>query len=219
MKKIIKRIIFSKIIVNIIVAIAIFVAILIALDTAELIDLDEFGIIDKFQSSSNAPSGSVKALLDSAEKIAKFMQENEYSYSWSNLCTTYTEGGKGGGSCCATYVSWCLQDAGFIEDSQHYDNVYGDNGTRDCSPSTVPSDGVWSLVYNNPKWKQIIAQDESDMKPGDITIYKTGKSHTNIYAGDGQYWDAGASGTGAFVGTTKPHSMDGYTCSYRYIGD
>lgn len=218
MKKIIKRIIIGNLIISVISGLAIFTALLIALDSAEIIDLDDFGIIDKFTSnSSNIASGNVKALLDSAEKIAKYMQKNGYTYDWSGLTTRYDEGSPY--SCCATYVSWCLQDAGFIEDSQHYDNVYGDNLTRDCTPNTVPTDGVWSLVYNNPKWKQIIAQDESDMKPGDITIYKTGKSHTNIYAGDGQYWDAGLSDTGAFVGTTKPHSMDGYTCSYRYIGD
>lgn len=216
MWKILKRIIVGKLIVDVIAGIAIFIAILIALDSAKVIELDDFGIIDKFTGSSIA-SGNVKALLESAEKIAKYMHNHMYRYSWDGLTTRYDEGSPY--SCCATYVSWCLQDAGFIEDSQHYDNVYGGHSTQNCTPQTVPSDGVWSLLYNNPKWKQVIAKDESDMNKGDIIIYKSGKSHVNIYAGDGQYWDAGQNGAGAFAGTTKPHSMTGYTCSYRYIGD
>lgn len=180
---------------------------------------EEVGITSELSDGSIAPSGSVQALLESCEKIAKYMNNHNprYTYSWSGLTTRYDDGSPY--SCCATYVSWCLQDAGFIEDSQHFDNVYGDHELQNCTPQTIPTDGVWSVLYNDSKWKQFVVDDESKMYKGDVVIYKTGKSHINIYAGDGQYWDAGSSGTGAFIGTTKTHTMDGYTCLYRYMGD
>ena len=40
-----------------------------------------------------------------------------------------------------------------------------------------------------------------------------------MYAGNGEFWDAGWEGTGAFVGVTKTTyetGGDAYTCSYRY---
>ena len=33
----------------------------------------------------------------------------------------------------------------------------------------------------------------------------------------GYYWDAGWNGTGAFIGETKTHGMEKYTCTYRLI--
>lgn len=189
-----------------------------AMDQADIIDMDELFGTGSGGSRRTVIPGNVAGLLQAAEMIAKYMSNNGYKYSWSGLTTRYNDPGSGT-SCCATYVSWCLQEAGLIDDSQHNDNVCGDNGDRGFNADSVPGDGVWRVLYDNPKWQKVVVKDESEMRPGDVVIYKTGKSHTNIYAGNGEYWDAGSNGNGAFVGQTMPHSIDGYTCSYRYIGD
>ena len=74
MWKFIKRVLIGNLIVDVIAGIAIFIVILIALDSAKLIDLDDFGIIDKFLSTSYARphSSDVSGMLQSCEEIAQF---------------------------------------------------------------------------------------------------------------------------------------------------
>ena len=104
-------------------------------------------------------------------------------------------------------MSWVLQEAGII--NYHFDDPEGMDRLYESEPQN---------------WNKFVASNEADLQIGDIQLYygyrpSRGKNahHVNIYAGNGQYWDAGASGSGAFVGTTKSHSMEGYSYSYRYI--
>ena len=170
-------------------------------------------------SSQNIVPGNVDSLLEACEVIAKYMHDNKFTYTLNpnKLTNKFNEFGENGGCCCATYVSWCLQYARYIDDSKHCDNVCASHSDQNYKSDSVPEDGIWKVLDDNPHWKRLVAEDESDLMPGDVIIYKTGKSHTNIYAGGGQYWDAGESGTGAFIGQTKTRGgLDGYTCSYRY---
>lgn len=162
-----------------------------------------------------------QSILDWARVIAEYMRDNGYYYpkdpitgklnpNLGHYDIRYNDGNSKH-CCCATYVSWVLQAAGFIKDSQHTNYT----GTID------------SLLANNPKWKKIEgATKDGDLEAGDIQIFSV--NHTNIYAGKGEYWDAGSDLSsdirkrGAFKGyakTTNTFTRGDYSYSYRYIGN
>ncbi|HCC04521.1 MAG TPA: hypothetical protein DEP51_06720 [Clostridiales bacterium] len=185
---------------------------------------EEVGITSELSDGSTAPSGSVQALLESCEKIAKYMHDHTYTYDSTASRTPDKYDGPGDGSCCAAYVCWCLHDANIIQGQEHYCNVHARHEDQNFTADHIPDDGVWKLLHEDPNWQKFVAKSVDELKPGDVQIYKTGTSHTNIYAGDGLYWDAGdsRSQSGAFVGETRTSSYviggdNGYTCSYRHI--
>ena len=73
-------------------------------------------------------------------------------------------------SCCATYVSWVLQKAGYLNDSEH-------------------TDGANSLqnLLTQKGWTRISA--ESDLQAGDVLCYN---NHVEIYAGDNKIYNSGS---------------------------
>lgn len=197
-----------------------------AMDQADIIDMDELFGMGSTGGSRTYASGDIAGLLKSAEIIANFMRDHNYRYYTHHPNPMYHDGehfnnvyniGSYDVSCCATYVSWCLQEAGFISDDMHTEEVcwsFGSNGE--------PLSGIWKIMIDSPDWKNVEdiigrpVKGEEDLLPGDIQIYKNGGSHTNIYAGNGEYWDAGQDEAGAFEGVTKTHPMDKYTCSFRH---
>ena len=126
------------------------------------------------------------AIIEIADMIHKYMEENNYTYCVYGG-NSYEECGKYGkthglnatfeasktgyhNSCCATYVSWVLQEAGYISDSEHLD---GANNLR-------------SLLLSKG-FKKI--DNVSELQPGDILCYS---GHIEIYAGDGTVYNAGS---------------------------
>lgn len=118
-----------------------------------------------------------------AKEIHDYMRENNYGYcTYDNRCNH--EGGCGlnatfekskesfHNTCCATYVSWVLQETGYLTKQQHIDNYL---------------DGANNLIrYLQSKgWKEI---DKKDIMPGDILCYN---GHIAIYGGRGKQYDAG----------------------------
>lgn len=199
---------------------------------------EDVGITLELSDGSTASSGDIQALLNSCEKIAKYMRDNNFRYYTHHPDSKYHNGdyfnnvyneGNYDVSCCATYVAWCLQDAGFITNDMHTECVCWNWGPNHNVSAGIyePRDGIWKIMEDSPEWIMVESRQavnsEDDLKEGDILIYKSVKSdgttasHTNIYAGNEQYWDAGEDGAGAFIGTTKTHSMNGYTCAYRHI--
>ena len=175
MKKFIKRIIIGNFVFNLIISLATLFVILNALDKAEIIDLDELGIIDKFQSSSSSRnSASVDAILESCEKIAKFYAEKGYTYDQeSGLWNIKYQEQLHRGSCCTIYVQQVLYDVGLLQ-IDNWESIW------------MSADfGNWLTA--NVDWDRFVAKSENDLKPGDINIYTSnGKSHTNIFAGMGK---------------------------------
>ena len=205
--KLFKKIKRVLIVVTILLVFLISIGLFSTLVEADVIDLDTLEIIGELRDNgTSVTSADKQALLDSCEKIAQFYQEHNYTYnSWSGGWTAiYTEQ-QVNHSCCSIYVLQALVDAGFTDTLGGLDVWY-----------------VWDWVKGNPDWEDMGALPEDKMEPGDIQIYKNGGSHTNIFAGfdpetnQGLYWDAGAGGTGAFIGTTKGHGFGTYTCTYRY---
>ena len=202
----------------------------IAAATMDSTDIVDFGGLFTDAGSTGGSriyaSGDIAGLLKSAEIIANYMRDHNYRYYTHHPNPMYHDGehfnnvynvGSYDVSCCATYVSWCLQEAGFISDDMHTEEVcwsFGSNGE--------PLSGIWKIMIDSPDWKNVEdiigrpVKGEEDLLPGDIQIYKNGGSHTNIYAGNGEYWDAGQDEAGAFEGVTKTHPMDKYTCSFRH---
>lgn len=128
-------------------------------------------------------------ILECAENIHKYMEDNNYTYcvyggNRYEECGTY---GKSHGldatfeesktghhnTCCATFVSWVLQEAGYITRDEHIE--YGCNGTG----------GLTRLL----KAKGFTRVELSELEAGDIIIYD---GHVEIYAGDNTKYNAGS---------------------------
>lgn len=118
-----------------------------------------------------------------AKEIHDYMRENNYGYcTYDNRCNhdgkcglnvTFEESKTGHhNTCCATYVSWVLQELGYITRQEHIDNYL--NGANNLTRFLV-----------SKGWKEI---DKKDIQPGDIVCYN---GHIAIYGGRGRQYDAG----------------------------
>lgn len=126
------------------------------------------------------------AIIECAEEIHQYMEDNNYTYCvyGSNPYEECSEFGKKHGlnrtfeesktgfhnTCCATYVKWVLQEAGYLGDNE------GSDGAN--ALSNILAQKGWILIT-----------DESELKPGDILSYN---GHVEIYAGDGKIYNAGS---------------------------
>lgn len=133
--------------------------------------------IDKWHSEG----GSV---IDVAKKIHNYMEENAYTYCvfGANGYEECSGGGHGLNAtfetsktgyhhaCCATFVSWVLQDAGYLDDSEHSDSA---SGLED--------------VMKNKGFQMIT--NEAELQAGDVLCYS---GHVEIYAGDNKIYNAGS---------------------------
>lgn len=143
------------------------------------------GYFDRINEYCSELGGSAGAILESAEAIHYYMEQNKYSYciigSEKNthlgecgLDATFEESKTNHRlTCCATYVSWVLRDAGLINVTHH-----SSNGLANY---------LISLGYSKVSYSEIEA--------GDIIFMRTDSKdigHTQIYAGDGQWYNAGS---------------------------
>ena len=140
-------------------------------------------------------------IIQKADEIHKYMEENNYLYCvyYSNdyeECGKYNdkcglnstfEASKTGyhHTCCATYVSWVLQEAGYIDVKDH-------------------SNGAITLK-DNLKKKGFKEVSISEAQPGDILYYSYG--HIEIYAGDNKVYNAGS---GSAIRGSSPQYNDGW---------
>lgn len=111
-------------------------------------------------------------IISKAKEIKKYMVDNKYVYDQSGLAITFEKSKNTKTVCCATFVSWVLQEAGYLSDSEHT-NYSGDIET----------------ILNKKGWKKI-GTNISKAKPGDVLVY--GSDHTEIYAGNNRVYNAGA---------------------------
>lgn len=138
--------------------------------------------IDKWYSES---TGNATTIIEWAEEIHSYMENNNYLYCvYGSNRNEEHKGGQSCGlnktfeqsktghktSCCATFVSWVLQEAGYISDSEHNDSA---NNLREL------------LV--NKGWNKIT--NSSELQPGDVLCFN---GHIEIYAGDGKSYNAGS---------------------------
>lgn len=122
-------------------------------------------------------SGDAAGILASAEKIHKYMEDNNYTYSLdtSRLASTFEASKQYKVSCCATYVSWVLRDAGLIDTCVHH-----------CGTES----GIGPVLRATGKFKELDITSLSQLQPGDVMWYPN--QHTEIYAGNGTIYNAGS---------------------------
>lgn len=121
---------------------------------------------------SDAQGGTI---IEVAKRIHEYMEANKYSYALGNLDSTFEKSKTGHhNTCCATYVSWVLQEAGYVTESEHIsNNLNYANNFR----SALQSKGF--KVINN----------QADLQAGDILCYD---NHVEIYAGNNTIYNAGS---------------------------
>lgn len=141
-------------------------------------------------------------IVESAKIIHDYMAKNKYTYcvyggnsyeeckgGGHGLNTTFEKSKNGHHhSCCATFVSWVLQDAGYLSESEHLD---GANPLQD--------------LLKKKGFKRI--NNVNDLKAGDILCYD---HHVEIYIGNGQIYNAGS---GKAIRTVAPQNR---TRSFSY---
>lgn len=128
------------------------------------------------QALSSYGNGEIgQQIINAAERIRQHCTENNYSYN--TAVPSYTEGVQAlwnkRGVCCASYVAWVLSEVG-------YEDVVNDCYFR-------------SSTELGKKLKTIFSEVGSyeEMQPGDIIVWPG--HHTQIYAGDGYWYNGGAS--------------------------
>ena len=147
----------------------------------------EKSVIDEETSSSK--STVVKSIgdkiVDKADEIHQYMEANNYTYcvyggnsyeecddygKSHGLNKTFEESKKGyHNTCCATYVSWVLQEAGLISRDEH-------------------SDGANNLAntLKNKGWSKVSA---NELQPGDVMVFN---NHVQIYGDNAEIYNAGS---------------------------
>lgn len=128
---------------------------------------------------------SGERIVAKAEEIHQYMEDNKYTYcvyggnSYEEcddfgkdhgLNTTFEESKTGyHNTCCATYVSWVLQETGYLSKSEHT------NGA-DTLASTLRNKG-WTKVSAN------------ELEPGDVMVFS---GHVQIYGDNAEIYNAGS---------------------------
>jgi len=119
-----------------------------------------------------------------AKEIHDYMRENNYGYcTYDNRCNHDGNCGLNAtfekskeqyhNTCCATYVSWVLQETGYLTKEEHINNYL--NGANN----------LWKYLEKKG-WK--VVDNIENIQPGDILCYN---GHVAIYGGRGAQYDAG----------------------------
>ena len=155
-----KRFVFILIIA--LIVIVCFYAVIYVLEDLEIIDTGIYNGIGGYdlQNSGVNKNDNITSkktpenIVASAQKIANYMKSKEmyYSQNLNEKGKTYNSGLMG--SCCATYVSWVLQDLKIILDDQHVDSVEELN----------------NYLMNDNRFKKIEIENPTlaDLEPGEI---------------------------------------------------
>jgi len=147
--------------------------------------LFQTGYYDEINKKYTKVTNNASTIVEWAEVIHSYMEQNSYKYCVykSNnyeehknskdcgLNRTFVASKTGyRTSCCATFVSWVLQEAGYITEADH-------------------SDGAITLrgILENKGWTRI--NNKNDLVAGDILCFN---GHIEIYAGDGKSYNAGS---------------------------
>jgi len=107
------------------------------------------------------------------------MEQNSYTYSVSTLPNSWEAAWTTHYTCCSTFVSWSLYEAGYTEQGR----------------GPIHSSSTLSTWCGDNGFERV--NSYSDLQPGDIVFMTSNSSnggigHTQIYAGDGQWFNAGS---------------------------
>jgi len=165
------------------------------------------GYFDRTNEYCSELAGSAGAILESAETIHYYMEQNNYSYYILGGESNSHAGGHGLDAtfeesktnhkltCCATYVSWVLREAGYI-------NIT-------CHSSTQLANYLLQQGFEQVNYSEIEAGDIVFMR-----IDGQGIEHTQIYAGDGQWYNAGSE---KYIRQSAPYTKNISSNSIIYV--
>lgn len=136
---------------------------------------------------------NLAGFLASLKKISDIVKDEKeqgkpWFYSNSKNKNTMSAQRKSGIKCCncALMVVWALADCGVF---QHNEKFYGAHGGAMAyrNGAKAALEKYCTITHPNKTAKQLIK--EGKLKEGDICCYPI--QHTNVYAGNNKWWDAG----------------------------
>ena len=145
-------------------------------------------------------SNGSQTILDKAQEILDVMDSENWSYQsgcWSGR-TTWEDAQDGSKvSSCATYVSWVLQEAGYLESGKALS--HGDEGSSTESVYESYADNLTDATWYYPE----CTTKDYDLVPGDIVIVERSGSWRTIaiYAGKD------SSGNNTFYGAINDNML------------
>lgn len=121
-------------------------------------------------------------IVNAAAIVHDFISSNGYRYSLGDdLPGTVNDVKNARAVCCATFVSWTLYEAG-------YDWMVDCTGINSCATLLPFLEAHGGTKIMNPTMDML--------QPGDILFYGSGgSSHTDIYIGDGLWYNCGSNDT------------------------
>lgn len=151
-------------------------------------------------SAQNKPSASALKFLNALQKMSDRVKSDRaqgriWAYgkthfpgSWTQECE-YVAQGNIGRTVCSGIARWGLTEAGIINSKQH---LYAKEDGTFYFNSRLKNDASFrqkfEVITVNKTPNQLLK--EGNLLPGDICGWKR-VMHTNIYAGDGKWYDAG----------------------------
>ena len=180
--------------------------------------------------NTSGSSASAKKLLTILQKYSDRIKTDQdkgikWTYSNSGICKKWSEAVKKSQttkeaySNCALMVNWAMREMGALNSKSFYGLKGGSVHYSGNAKSYLQKYCNIISVYKTPD--QLLA--EGNLLPGDICIWRD-YQHTNVYAGDGLWYDSGRSSqvggyqNGKFVfssfGPAATIDMSGSTISY-----
>jgi len=133
-------------------------------------------------------------LLEVADQCHEHMEKNNYTYSLSTsqLPSSWEATWTAPYTCCATFVSWVLYEAGYTNQGNY----------------PIHSASGLSNWCGGQGWQKITSY--SELEPGDVVFMtsnssKGGIGHTQLYAGNGQWFNAGSTDA---IRRASPYTSD-----------
>ena len=153
---------------------------------------------EETNNSSNAQK-FINALDEMSTIVEKdYKNGKKWHYSNSHTEGTFEKERKNGRETnCAKYVSWALIEAGILKNGETiykaYDSDNGINSLKGSAASKIQkSKKVKIINFKGKKVKDLI--QDGKLKAGDIILWNN-VQHTNVYAGNKKFYDAGHSGS------------------------
>ena len=160
-------------------------------------------------SSQENKKATAEAFLQSLNNISKELEtaasnKKKWIYSNRNTKNTFEIAKKTTKSTnCALYINWGLIDIGVMKVGDRFYKGWGTCGNSNCIKyrNITEKELKEKLEYLDGKGKTAKSLIKSgDLIAGDIVLW-SGAQHTNVYAGDNKWYDAGRQG--GHNGSTK----------------
>ncbi len=161
------------------------------------VDLSPGTVVAVSSSQASYSAKDATKYLDSLEEMSKKVQEdakngNKWLYSNDNTKNNFNEADKSTKATnCALYAVWGLIDIGILDNGDRFYKAY-QNGENYISYTSGTEKKIKEKMQfietDNKTAKQLIK--DGTLKAGDIVLWYD-HQHTNVYAGDNKWYDAG----------------------------